>query len=108
MRSILFAVSLIVGSFTLPLVQGQAKNRDIRACLSISDVNERIECLEGRAQPPQAAPTEPSLDVPQQAPSVSPSFDCRLARSSVERAICSDSELAEWDSRMGRALQLAL
>jgi uncharacterized protein len=37
-----------------------------------------------------------------------PSFDCRAARSSIERAICGDVTLSEWDSRMGQLFQQAL
>jgi uncharacterized protein YecT (DUF1311 family) len=39
---------------------------------------------------------------------VGPSFDCRAASSSMERAICADSSLSEWDLRMGQQYQQAM
>jgi uncharacterized protein len=57
--------------------------------------DERIAELEVvRAQPPIAAP-------------VSPSFNCRYARTSVEQAICSDPALAAKDRRMARLYERA-
>src|SRR5260221_9845653 len=35
-----------------------------------------------------------------------PSFDCTKAATSIERTICADPELAQWDSRMGEAFKL--
>jgi len=35
-------------------------------------------------------------------------FDCTKATTFVERVICADSELAQWDSRMGQTLKLKL
>lgn len=88
--------------FLSPLGPARGLESNIRGCLGISDVNERIECLEsrGRTQPPN-----PTFQAPIQSSSVSPSFDCRAARSSIERAICSDPELSELDARMGQAYQ---
>jgi uncharacterized protein YecT (DUF1311 family) len=107
MRSILISACVIVGTIAVSSVPGKTQNRDIRGCLSIADIDERVECLEGRA-PASVGPTRPNLELRGQPQRVSPSFDCRLARSSIERAICSDNELAGWDSRMGQAFQQAL
>src|SRR5581483_8210699 len=41
-------------------------------------------------------------------PRANPSFDCRTARTAVERTICSDVALSELDAEMGRVLQQAL
>jgi uncharacterized protein len=38
----------------------------------------------------------------------SPSFDCKAARTSIERAICGDATLSAWDARMGQLFQQAL
>ena len=57
--------------------------------------DERIAELEVvRTQPPTAAP-------------VSPSFNCRYARTPVEQAICSDPALAAKDRRMARLYERA-
>ncbi|WP_442868860.1 lysozyme inhibitor LprI family protein [Bradyrhizobium sp. CCBAU 53380] len=37
-----------------------------------------------------------------------PSFDCRRAPHSIERAICGDTTLSEWDARMGQQYHQAL
>jgi uncharacterized protein YecT (DUF1311 family) len=87
-----------------------AQNRNVRGCLSITDVNARVDCLEGQTQPPTTSVLPIPSDVirrPMQI-RVVPSFDCRAAASSIERAICSDDELAGWDARMGQAFQRAL
>ncbi len=99
MRSILFAAYLT--GLGIGLVSGQtgtadAQDRDIRGCLSIADASERGDCLAGHYTPRQ----------PQT--QFAPSFDCRVARTSIERAICSDAELSEWDGRMGQAFQQVL
>ena len=57
--------------------------------------DERIAELEvARGQPPIAAP-------------VSPSFNCRYARTPVEQAICTDPALAAKDRRMARLYERA-
>ena len=94
-------VSLTVIVSTAQLTQASA--RDVRACLGIEDVDQRVECLEGRAEPqPQA--TNPAI----RAPNFTPSFDCNHAASRVEILICSDSVLAQLDSEMGRTYFQAL
>ena len=53
--------------------------------------------------------TAPPLNLnPQTQSRVNPSFDCRAAHSSVERAICGDVTLSEWDARMGQLFQQIL
>jgi uncharacterized protein len=42
------------------------------------------------------------------APQDGPSYDCRMATASIERAICGDAVLSEWDLRMGQQYQQAL
>src|ERR1700721_2922943 len=74
--------------------------RDVRACLTIQDVNQRIECFEGRAQPETLAP------VP--APTFSPRFPCDGAASRIELLICSDSVLVQLDAQMSQAYLQAL
>lgn len=71
--------------------------RDLRACLSIRDVDQRVECLEGRAQP------QPDTTVPAAAPNFTTSFDCKKAASPIEILICSDSVLAQIDAQMGHS-----
>jgi outer membrane protein OmpA-like peptidoglycan-associated protein/uncharacterized protein YecT (DUF1311 family) len=76
--------------------------RDFRPCLTIQDVNQRIECLEGRSQPPS------DTAVPLPAPNFSPSFPCDKASSRIELLICSDAVLAQLDAQMGQAYSQAL
>jgi uncharacterized protein YecT (DUF1311 family) len=53
-----------------------------------------------------AVAVSPTADFLRQA-RATPSFDCQAARTSIERAICSDTTLSEWDAQMGAALQNA-
>jgi uncharacterized protein len=70
---------------------------------------QRALCTSGYTPAPIPNPKNDPRDARQQPRTqVAPSFDCRFAASSIERAICSDDELAEWDARMGQALQQAL
>jgi uncharacterized protein len=93
------------GLMMLTAMNAPAVSQD-RRCLSIVDLNERIDCLEGRTQAAGPNPTNTPRDLRQQLRTrVAPSFDCHVATSSIERAICSDDELAEWDSRMGQIFQ---
>jgi uncharacterized protein len=77
----------------------------VARCVAIQDVNERIDCLEGRSSAPD--PLAPSPERSRPAPN-GPSYDCRTAATSVERAICADPVLSEWDFRMGQQYQQAL
>jgi uncharacterized protein len=96
-------VSLIATSFP-----AATQDRNVARCLSIADVNERIDCLEsgGIAPNPGTNPI-PTIRSPKQ-PQAGPSFDCRAANSSIERAICADAALTEWDLRMSQQYQHAL
>lgn len=71
--------------------------RDISRCFSIADVNQRVECLEGRTS---QSSTEAPIGLPKGA-RVNPSFECRAANHPVEAVICNDPQLAELDGRMG-------
>jgi uncharacterized protein len=77
----------------------------VARCVAIQDVNERIDCLEGRSSAPDPLATSPERSKPAQN---GPSYDCRMAATSVERAICADMVLSEWDFRMGQQYQQAL
>ena len=100
--------SLIATSFPAAV-----QDRNLARCLSIADVNERIDCLEsgGITPTPNISPT-PSVRAPKQpqaGPSqAGPNFDCRAANSSIERAICADATLSEWEFRMGQQYHQAL
>ncbi|AWM06092.2 lysozyme inhibitor LprI family protein [Bradyrhizobium symbiodeficiens] len=83
---------------------GQDAGRVAR-CVSIQDVDERIECLEGRSNVPDASALAPGRP---RVPQAGPSYDCRMATASIERAICGDAALSEWDLRMGQQYQQAL
>jgi uncharacterized protein YecT (DUF1311 family) len=50
--------------------------------------------------PPDASRTQPTRS--------GPSFDCRTSATSMERAICGDPTLSEWDLRMGQQYQQVL
>jgi uncharacterized protein len=77
----------------------------ISRCVTIQDVDQRIECLEGRSSAPDVGAPTPGLS---RAPQLGPSYDCRMATASIERAICGDAVLSEWDLRMGQQYQQAL
>src|SRR5258707_714755 len=105
---VIFLLSL--GSYFGPAVQAQV--RDVRHCLSITNVDDRIECMEGRTPPNSyearpGAPSQPLLrnGIPS-ALTAHPSFECAAANTRIERAICGDPILAEWDFRMGQLHQL--
>lgn len=108
MRSLqyLIGIQLTVLAFLTVAPPAFAQDaRRIAKCVTIPNVDERIECLEGRSnvpEPPAPAPAGP------RPPLAGPSYDCRMATTSIERAICSDATLSEWDMRMGQQYQLAL
>lgn len=111
-KSVAYARVVAATATLLLLLSASAnsQNRNITACLAIANTDDRIECLEGRT-PVQVQPTDPPLLQKQSQPrqsSISPSFDCRAARAPIERAICSDDLLAEWDAKMGKAFQQAM
>jgi uncharacterized protein YecT (DUF1311 family) len=109
MHSFAFAGRLAIVGFALLIAGGVPTTaQDQRRCLSIADVNERIDCLEsGGAVPSMETRPTPNVRQPKQA-STGPSFDCRAATNSIERAICGDATLSEWDSRMGQQFQQAM
>jgi uncharacterized protein len=112
MNSFIALVRLVGFGLVLPLaLDARANAQDMtkieRRCLSIADVNARVECLETGIVPSSAATSAP-IPSPTRQQLTGPSFDCRLARSSIERAICSDMTLSDWDSQMGRLFQQAL
>lgn len=76
----------------------------ITKCLSIANIDERVDCLESGGVYPDSARRQS-----QQKPNrVGPSFDCRAATHSIERAICGDTTLSEWDLRLAQHYQQAL
>jgi uncharacterized protein YecT (DUF1311 family) len=111
MHSLFFAARLAgVGFASLIATSFPAatQDRNVARCLSITDVNERIDCLEsGGAAPNSVTSPTPNVRSPKQL-HAGPSFDCRAANSSIERAICADVTLSEWDLRMGQQYQHAL
>lgn len=74
----------------------------LRGCLSIADVNDRVDCLETGVVPGATASN------PTQRSGESPTFDCRAASTVIDRTICNDATLSALDARMGRAFQQAL
>jgi len=96
-------VTLVAGWAVAVPATAQEPSR-IARCVAIQDINERIDCLEGRNDPDPSA-QNPNRPRPSQA---GPSYDCRMATTSIERAICGDLTLAEWDLRMGQQYQQAL
>jgi uncharacterized protein len=100
----LFIGVLLAGwAFAFPAT-AQESGR-IARCVAIQDVNERIDCLEGRGNDPDPPAQNSNRSRPTQA---GPSYDCRMATTSIERAICGDPTLADWDLRMGQQYQQAL
>jgi uncharacterized protein YecT (DUF1311 family) len=93
----------------LASMSGVAASHDrsdsVRHCLSIADVNERIECLETGSIPDSGI-----LATPNQAARTRtlPDFERRLARTSTGRTMHADATMSEWDARMGQALQQAV
>ena len=81
------------------------RSNSVRHCLSIADVDERIECLETGSFPNPGA-----LATPNQAARARtlPSSERRLARTATARTIRVDTTLSERDARMGQALQQAV
>jgi uncharacterized protein YecT (DUF1311 family) len=101
----LFVVFVLLVSLSETAIS-QDQNSLARRCFSITDVNERIDCLEAGGASSEAVPP-PGANAARQ-PRVNPSFDCRAARGSIARAICGDATLSEWDFRMGQAFQQSL
>jgi uncharacterized protein len=94
-------------SLLIFLVSDSAVGQDagrVAKCLSISDIDERIDCLESGG-----ADVEKNLGANRPNPArTGPSFDCRAATHTIERAICGDTALSEWDMRMAQQYQQAM
>jgi uncharacterized protein YecT (DUF1311 family) len=109
MHSFVFSARLVCVGVVFLIATGvpsAAQDRNIKRCLSITDVNERVDCLESGGTVPQEI-TPPS-SAPPKPIRMAPSFDCRAASNSIERAICGNPTLSAWDSRMGQQYQQAL
>lgn len=108
MRAFVLAWRLASVGFAFLIATGIPAMAQDRRCLSIADVNERIDCLESGGANSNAETSFRQNARPPKETIVGPSFDCRAAASSIERAICSDPTLSEWDYRMGQQYQAAL
>jgi uncharacterized protein YecT (DUF1311 family) len=98
-------LALLLLTLTSGVAASQDRSNSVRHCLSIVDVNERIECLETGSIPDPL-----SLATPNQASRARtlPSYERRLARTTTERTIRPDATPSQWDVRMGQALQQAV
>lgn len=121
--AILAGAALLLAA-SLPAMP-QASNDE--RCLSIEDTDRRVDCLEGTPESaettpaPEALPAPPTSLIPNsKAPAsktsavkpqsrerFSASFNCAKAATSIQKAICGDATLAEWDSRMGELFRQA-
>lgn len=103
MRSVIGGATLFTALSSSAISQNQ--NAVAHHCLAITDVDRRVDCLETGILPEAR-----STISPQQAPATqpNPSFDCRAAKSPMERAISSDTTLAQRDAVMGRTYLQAL
>jgi uncharacterized protein len=93
---------LLLSAMQLAVVPCVAQDRSVTAkCLSLQNIDERVDCLEsGGASSNVSQPVLPAKPI-----RVGPSFDCRAATTSIERAICGDPDLSEWDARMAQQYQ---
>jgi uncharacterized protein YecT (DUF1311 family) len=99
-------VSLAISASLTLVAPATAQNTArVARCVAIQDVDERIDCLEGKSSPPDQRGPAPGIP---RAAEAGPSYDCRMATASVERAICGDTELSGWDQRMSQQYQQAL
>jgi uncharacterized protein YecT (DUF1311 family) len=105
MRVLFVVLALLPLTLTSGAAASQDRSNSVRHCLSIVDVDERIECLETGS-----IPNPGSLATPNQAARARtlPSSEHRLARTATARTIRADTTLSEWDARMGQALQQAV
>lgn len=97
--------TLLVPALALSCIESVTAQNIPRHCLYIQDVNDRITCLESGGAATQNAPEQLPTIRQARPPLTGPSFDCRSAATSIERAICKDPTLAESDYRMGQQLQ---
>jgi uncharacterized protein len=131
LRLVAFAAGTPLALSILP-AKAQSPN-EIAQCRSIADPQRRAACLNSLAQMGRVAqPLPPSLDRaldcrnPQDAalcreiqrdqaargipalsafPAPQPSFSCPNASTPVERLICADPELTQWDRSLGETFQ---
>jgi uncharacterized protein YecT (DUF1311 family) len=105
MRSFFVILALLPPTLTSGATASQDRSNSVRHCLSIVDVNERIDCLETGS-----IPNPGPLATPNQAARARtlPSSERRLARTATGRTIRADTTLSERDARMGQALQQAV
>jgi uncharacterized protein len=103
-RALKLFIGVLLAGWVFAVPATAQESGRIARCVAIQDVNERIDCLEGRGNDlDPARNSNPSR--PTQA---GPSYDCRMATTSIERAICGDPTLSDWDLRMGQQYQQAL
>jgi outer membrane protein OmpA-like peptidoglycan-associated protein/uncharacterized protein YecT (DUF1311 family) len=102
-RGVVCCLAVAVCTALSAILSAHVDARDFRPCLTIQNVDQRVECLEGRVQPPQRETAPPVA-----APNFATSFDCNKAASQIETLICSDSVLAQLDAQMGQAYLQAL
>ncbi|WP_441252055.1 lysozyme inhibitor LprI family protein [Tardiphaga sp. 71_E8_N1_1] len=87
--------------FWVVIAHSQAVGQDkdtVRRCLSIANIDERVDCLESGGANLDSSQSQKSSTTAR----AGPSFDCRAASQSIERAICADVVLSELDARMGQ------
>lgn len=79
------------------------KSRDLRACLSIADVNRRVECFEGREDPP-SPPAAHGTNVPTMLPTpiARASLDCVGQTMPIEVVVCNDPQLMQLDTQAAK------
>ena len=97
-------LALLLLTLTSGVAASQDRSNSVRHCLSIVDVNERIECLETGSIPDPLSLVTPNQGARVRTP---PSFERRLARTATERTTRPDATPSQWDARMGQALQQA-
>ncbi len=103
LKFISYACIVGVALILSPSAFGQDREL-MRRCLALTSVEERVDCLESGSTNRQDP--APPAKLPQ-TQSVAPSFDCQAATHTIERAICGDPTLSDWDARMGRQYQAA-
>ncbi len=105
MRSLKLFIGILLASCVFAVPATAQESGRLARCLAIQDVDERIDCLGGRAKVPDPPVQYSNRSRLAQA---GPSYDCRMAATSIERAICGDPTLSDWDLRMGQQYQQSL
>lgn len=97
-------LALLLSTSISEAAESQDRSILMKHCVSITDIDERIECLEtGSLRDPGRFPA-PSQT---QRRRLSPAIGCRTARTRAGRAVCGDDVVSEWDARLGQAFQQA-